>query len=211
MQNLNINPLGAVQYSRNISSSQIGKYNNNLKELQSDTVEFCGNITKKSSGTFANKKFSVECEENMMSRKLSGNIDDLKFNIKHNGKIFKSDTITGNIGDKELNLKIKEGFISPRIIQGTIGEDPVTLQVTSTWSGYRIKGNFKGNEIDVKLKGKWQGYSLESDNMSLDIKNKNIFSSDLNIKGYYNDDPDLIPILLDSVYCLDDELIMAMS
>lgn len=117
---------------------------------------------------------------------------------------FKADTMTGNIGSKELNLQVKEN-LTKRTITKTLGDDPIDLKVTETWSGYRIRGQFKNEEVDIKLHSKLNGYALESDIMSRRIKNKTLFGDDVKVQGSYNDDPDLIPILMDSVYSLNDE------
>ncbi len=171
---------------------------------QPQSTSFTGKSSNKATGEFADKKFEVECSESLKNRSLSGMVDGLNFNIKHNGKFFKADTITGNIGDKELNLEVKEK-LTKRTISGTLGDDPINLEVTNTFSGYRIKGQFKKEDIDIKLNSKFNGYELESDKMSLRIKSKTLFGKDVKVKGSYNDDPDLVPILMDSVYCLNDE------
>ena len=128
----------------------------------------------------------------------------MNFKIRHNGKLLKNDTLTGNINDKDLNLKIKEGFFSRKVV-GDIGGEPVNLKVSESWGGYNIKGNFKNKNINVELDSKFIGYKLSSDNMSLRIKNKNLFGTDVKVEGTYNEDPDLIPLLLDSVYTLQNE------
>ncbi len=176
------------------------------KQMPSPT-SFTGKESKKAVGEFADKNFEVECSEGLTNRSMSGSVDDLNFNIKHNGKFFKADTLTGNIGDKELNLQVKDGF-SKNTITGTLGDEPIDLKVSDSWSGYRIKGKFKNRDIDIKLHSKLVGYSLESDNMSLRIKSKTLFGNDVKVKGSYNDDPDLIPILMDIVYSLNNEELM---
>jgi len=173
-------------------------------------TSFTGKESKKAVGEFAGKNFEVECSEGLTNRSLSGAVDNLNFNIKHNGKFFKSDTLTGNIGDKELNLKVKDGF-AKNTITGTLGDEPIDLKVSDSWSGYRIKGQFKNRDIDIKLHSKMVGYSLESDNMSLRIKSKTLFGNDVKVNGTYNDDPDLIPILMDIVYSLNNEELMVMA
>lgn len=206
MSNLSITPYISPKY--NISNINTEKLSNQLqtqiKTNTTDTVHFTGSKEQKASGTFADKKFTVDCKENLTNRVMSGTIDDLDFNIKHQGKFLKADTLTGNIGDKELNLKVSEGLFT-KTINGDIGEQPINLKVSDTWSGYRIKGQFKDKDIDIKLNSKLVGYGLESDNMSLRIKNKTLFGNDVNVKGTYNEDPDLIPILMDMVYCLNAE------
>lgn len=182
----------------------------NAKQISTKT-SFTGKSDKKASGTFANKSFEIECKEGFKGRSISGKVDDLDFNIKHNGKFFKADTMTGNIGDKELNLEVKEDFFSASTIKGTLGDDVIDLEVSGGLSGCRIKGEFKGKKIDIYLNSKIAGYSLESDNMSLEIKGKSLFGNDLKVNGTYNEDPDLIPILMDTVYSLNNEqLAMAM-
>lgn len=201
MYGVNSISLSQVNYSdRNHSVNTV----KNLYSKQiADSVSF---TSKTGAGMFADKKFSVECSEGITNRKLSGNIDNFSFNIKHNGKVFKSDTITGDVGGKELNLKVKEGFSSDSVV-GTIGEDPVNLKLSDDlFTGFKIKGNFKGKEVDIKLKDKFNGYSIEGDNIDLRIKSKTLFGNDVNVKGTYNSDPDLIPLLLDIVYMRDNEL-----
>jgi len=173
-------------------------------------TSFTGKESKKAVGEFAGKNFEVECNEGLTNRSLSGAVDNLNFNIKHNGKFLKSDTLTGNIGDKELNLKVKEDF-NKNAITGTLGNEPIDLKVSDSWSGYRIKGQFKNRDIDIKLHSKMIGYSLESDNMSLRIKSKTLFGDNVKDNGAYNDDPDLIPILMDIVYSLNNEELMVMA
>lgn len=198
------NNISGVNHGVNTVATQISQVNNSISN---DVVEFTGKPDNKASGTFADKKFTIECSDGLTKRHLSGAIDNIDFNIKHNGKFLSADTLTGNIGDKELNLKVKEGLFTKNI-RGDIGGSPVDLKVSDTWSGYKIKGNFKGKEVDIKLNSKFVGYSLESDNMSLRIKNKTLFGNDVNVNGTYKEDPDLIPILMDMVYCLNDEQIM---
>ena len=190
-----------------INKNQFPKfYVENAKQMPKST-SFTGQGSKKAVGEFANKSFEVECSESLTNRRMSGSIDDLNFNIKHNGKVFKSDTLTGNIGNKDLNLTVKEGFFH-KTMSGHLGKEPIELKISDSWSGYRIKGIFKNKDIDIKLNSKFVGYSLESDNMSLRIKNKTLFGNDVKVNGTYNDDPDLIPILMDTVYCLNNEELM---
>ncbi len=183
----------------------------NLNEPIKDVVSFSGDgITKKSSGEFADKKFDVECRNKLTSRIISGKVDDLNFEIKHDGKLLKSDVLTGKIGDKDLNISV-EGHLFKDYIRGTIGDEPVDLTINSTWNGRRIKGKFKNRDINILLNDRLNGYELKSDNMSLKIKSKNLFSSNVRVEGKYEEDPELIPILMDMMYSLNDELILAAS
>ena len=163
-----------------------------------------GNAVKKASGQFADKNFEVECKQGLSNRSLSGKVDDLNFNIKHNGKVFKADVITGNIGNKELNVKLSDSF-AKRNIKGTLGDEPIDLKVSRTFSGYNIKGQFKDKKLDIDLESKWNGFAIKSENMDLRVKGKSMFGNDVKVKGTYNEDKDLIPILMDMVYALDDE------
>lgn len=198
----------------NKNATKIARIDNN--QIKTDTVQFSGNIDKdedikKSEGTFANQKFNVSCSSGLTHRTLSGTVGDMNFKIRHNGKLLKNDTLTGNINDKDLNLKIKEGFFSRKIV-GDIGGEPVDLKASESWGGYNIKGKFKDKDINVKLDSKFVGYKLSSDNMSLRIKNKKLFGNDIKVEGTYNEDPELIPLLLDAVYTLqDEEMIMALA
>jgi hypothetical protein len=179
-------------------------YNSNISK-QISAPSFSGKCTdRKAAGKFADKNFDVECSNGLISRSVSGTIDDLDFKIKHSGKFFKADTLTGSIGNKDLNLTVKEGF-AKKTIKGSLGDEPIDLKVTETFTGYRIKGKFKNKDINIKLDSKLNGYSLKSDNMSLSIKDKSLFSSDVRVKGTYNEDTELIPILLDTMYSLNDE------
>lgn len=198
----------------NKNTTKIARIDNN--QIKTDTVQFSGNIDKdedikKSEGTFANQKFNVSCSSGLTHRTLSGTVGDMNFKIRHNGKLLKNDTLTGNINDKDLNLKIKEGFFSRKVV-GDIGGEPVNLKVSESWGGYNIKGKFKDKDINVKLDSKFVGYKLSSDNMSLRIKNKKLFGNDIKVEGTYNEDPELIPLLLDAVYNLqEEEMIMALA
>lgn len=197
----------------NKNATKIARIDNN--KIKADTVQFSGNIDKdedikKSEGTFANQKFNVSCSSGLTHRTLSGTVGDMNFKIRHNGKLLKNDTLTGNINDKDLNLKIKEGFFSRKVV-GDIGGEPVNLKASESWGGYNIKGKFKDKDINVKLDSKFVGYKLSSDNMSLRIKNKKLFGNDIKVEGTYNEDPELIPLLLDAVYNLqEEEMIMAL-
>lgn len=197
----------------NKNTTKIARIDNN--QIKADTVQFSGNIDKdedikKSEGTFANQKFNVSCSSGFTHRTLSGTVGDMNFKIRHNGKLLKNDTLTGNINDKDLNLKIKEGFFSRKVV-GDIGGEPVDLKASESWGGYNIKGKFKDKDINVKLDSKFVGYKLSSDNMSLRIKNKKLFGNDIKVEGTYNEDPELIPLLLDAVYTLqEEEKIMAL-
>ena len=94
---------------------------------------------------------------------------------------------------------------------GDIGGEPVNLKASESWGGYNIKGKFKDKDINVKLDSKFVGYKLSSDNMSLRIKNKKLFGDDIKVEGTYNEDSELIPLLLDAVYNLqEEEMIMAL-
>lgn len=168
------------------------------KELTSDSK------VKKAAGQFADKNFEVECKQGLSNRSLSGKVDDLNFNIKHNGKVFKADEITGNIGDKPLNIKMSDSF-SKRNLKGTLGDEPIDLKVSRTFSGYNIKGQFKDKKLDIDLESKWNGFAIKSDKMNLRVKNKSMFGNDVKVKGTYNEDKDLIPLLMDMAYALNDE------
>lgn len=205
MSNLSIYSFTTPKYIPNNYSTNISNTNNKLNTSGVDTVHFSGKTKdKKASGTFADKKFTIDCKETLTTRTMAGTIDNIDFNIKHSGKFLKSDVLSGNTGDKEINLKVKENLFSKNI-NGTVGDEPVDLKVSDSWSGYKIKGKFKDKDININLNSKFVGYSLESDKMSLRIKNKTLFGNDVNIKGTYNEDPDLIPILIDMVYCLNAE------
>lgn len=198
----------------NKNAPKIVRIDNN--KIKADTVQFSGNIDKdedikKSEGTFANQKFNVSCSSGFTHRTLSGTVGDTNFSICNNGKFLKSNTLTGNVNGKDINLTIKESIFSRKIV-GDIGGEPVDLKASESWGGYNIKGKFKDKDINVKLDSKFIGYKLSSDNMSLRIKNKNLFGTDVKVEGTYNEDPDLIPLLLDAVYTLqDEEMIMALA
>lgn len=198
----------------NKNTTKIARIDNN--QIKADTVQFSGNIDKdedikKSEGTFANQKFNVSCSSGFTHRTLSGTVGDTNFSICNNGKFLKSNTLTGNVNGKDINLTIKESIFSRKIV-GDIGGEPVDLKASESWGGYNIKGKFKDKDINVKLDSKFIGYKLSSDNMSLRIKNKNLFGTDVKVEGTYNEDPDLIPLLLDAVYTLqDEEMIMALA
>lgn len=182
----------------------------NSQSLPADTVELSKKNVKKAGGTFADKKFTIEASEGLTRRDIAGEIDGVEFDIRHQGKFLKADTITGFVGDKELNLKSKAN-LTGSVVEGTIGGKPVNLKISDTWTGKRIKGTFKDKNIDIKLNSKFIGYGLKGDNIDLRIKNKNIFGNDVNVKGVFNEDPDLIPLLMDTVYCLQaEELMMAL-
>lgn len=198
----------------NKNAPKIVRIDNN--KIKADTVQFSGNIDKdedikKSEGTFANQKFNVSCSSGFTHRTLSGTVGDTNFSICNNGKFLKSNTLTGNVNGKDINLTIKESIFSRKIV-GDIGGEPVDIKASESWGGYNIKGKFKDKDINVKLDSKFGGYKLSSDNMSLRIKNKNLFGTDVKVEGTYNEDPDLIPLLLDAVYTLqDEEMIMALA
>lgn len=198
----------------NKNATKIARIDNN--QIKADTVQFSGNIDKdedikKSEGTFANQKFNVSCSLGFTHRTLSGTVGDTNFSICNNGKFLKSNTLTGNVNGKDINLTIKESIFSRKIV-GDIGGEPVDLKASESWGGYNIKGKFKDKDINVKLDSKFVGYKLSSDNMSLRIKNKKLFGNDIKVEGTYNEDPELIPLLLDAVYTLqDEEMIMALA
>lgn len=198
----------------NKNATKIARIDNN--QIKTDTVQFSGNIDKdedikKSEGTFANQKFNVSCSSGFTHRTLSGTVGDTNFSICNNGKFLKSNTLTGNVNGKDINLTIKESIFSRKIV-GDIGGEPVDLKASESWGGYNIKGKFKDKDINVKLDSKFVGYKLSSDNMSLRIKNKKLFGNDIKVEGTYNEDPELIPLLLDAVYTLqDEEMIMALA
>lgn len=198
----------------NKNATKIARIDNN--QIKTDTVQFSGNIDKdedikKSEGTFANQKFNVSCSSGFTHRTLSGTVGDTNFSICNNGKFLKSNTLTGNVNGKDINLTIKESIFSRKIV-GDIGGEHVDLKASESWGGYNIKGKFKDKDINVKLDSKFVGYKLSSDNMSLRIKNKKLFGNDIKVEGTYNEDPELIPLLLDAVYTLqDEEMIMALA
>lgn len=213
MQISRINPY-PTPIIANKNATKIARIDNN--QIKADTVQFSGNIDKdedikKSEGTFANQKFNVSCSSGFTHRTLSGTVGDTNFSICNNGKFLKSNTLTGNVNGKDINLTIKESIFSRKIV-GDIGGEPVDLKASESWGGYNIKGKFKDKDINVKLDSKFVGYKLSSDNMSLRIKNKKLFGNDIKVEGTYNEDPELIPLLLDAVYTLqDEEMIMALA
>lgn len=205
---LNISPLRNqyCSFKGNASPAFMQKTN----QTPVDSVEISKKNVKKGSGSFADKKFEIEASEGFNHRDLAGEVDGVAFDIRHQGKFLKADTITGYVGDKDLNIKVKEKMFGANI-EGTIGDMPVDLKISDTWAGKRIKGQFKDKDIDIKLNSKFAGYGLESDKMSLRVKSKNFFGNDVNVKGTYSEDPDLIPILMDTVYSLQqEELLTAM-
>lgn len=191
----------------NKNTTKIARIDNN--KIKTDTVQFSGSNAKTekvetTEGSFANQKFNVSCSTTLTKRTLKGTVGDTNFSICNNGKFLKSNTLTGNVNGKDINLTIKESIFSKKIV-GDIGGEPVNLKVSESWGGYNIKGNFKNKNINVELDSKFIGYKLSSDKMSLRIKNKNLFGTDVKVEGTYNEDPDLIPLLLDSVYTLQNE------
>lgn len=203
---LNISPLSynCSSFKSNLQPSFAQK----ITQTPADSVEISKKNVKRGSGCFADKKFEIEASEGFNHRDLAGEVDGVSFDIRHQGKFLKADIISGYVGDKELNLKVKEKMFGADI-EGTIGDKPVDLRVSDTWAGKRIKGQFKDKNIDIKLNSKFVGYSIESDKINLRVKNKNFFGNDVNLKGTYNEDPDLIPILMDTVYRLQEEELMA--
>lgn len=197
----------------NKNTTKIARIDNN--QIKADTVQFSGSNAKtekveNTEGTFANQKFNVSCSTTLTKRTLKGAVGDTNFSICNNGKFLKSNTLTGNVNGKDINLTIKESIFSKKIV-GDIGGEPVDLKASESWGGYNIKGKFKDKDINVKLDSKFVGYKLSSDNMSLRIKNKKLFGNDIKVEGTYNEDPELIPLLLDAVYNLqEEEMIMAL-
>ena len=174
-----------------------------IESLEQNDAGSNGEI-KTASGQFADKNFEVECKQGLSNRYISGKVDDLNFNIRHNGKAFKADVITGNIGDKELNVKLSDSF-AKRNIKGTLGGEPIDLKISRTFNGYNIKGQFKDKKIDIDIDGGRRGFEISSDNMNLQVKNKSLFGNNVKVNGTYNEDNDLIPLLMDMVYALNDE------
>lgn len=168
------------------------------KEIAQDVA------VKKASGQFADKDFEVECKNKFSNRSLSGKVDSLDFNINHNNKLFKSDLITGTIGDKNLNLELTNSFAKQNL-KGKLGDKDVDLKITHTFGGYNIKGIFKDQKIDIDIDIKWRGFAIKSDKIDLNVKGKSLFGNDVKVQGKYEEDPDLIPILMDMVYSLNND------
>jgi hypothetical protein len=160
--------------------------------------------TQNYSGKFADKKFTVTCKNGMFGRTLAGEVDDLDYKIKHNGHFFKADTISGEINGKDLDLDVKTK-LGHGVVKGYIGDDPVDLKIYDTFNGYKITGKFKDEDVNIKVKSKLLNYSIESDDMSLKVKGKSLFSNDVRVKGQYNADPELIPLLMDFVYTINND------
>ncbi len=137
------------------------------------------------------------------TKTISGNIEGQPFKLTHKGKFIKSDTLTGNIGTKPVNLKYNEG-LSGIALKGIIGKAPVDIEIKDGWSGYTITGNFKGRKINIKYNNKLIGGStFTSENMNLTMKKKSLLSKDVNISGKFNGDSDLIPVLMELNYVLE--------
>lgn len=170
------------------------KYNKNA-----DIVSF--------SGSNPEKDFTVKCSEGLINREISGNIDGKDFYLKHKGQLMKQDKIEGKIGDKSIDLEYKTGFKNK--INGTIADKPVNLAVYSGFSGYKIEGTFNGEKVNINLNDKLNGFELVNDKMNLKMKGLNLISNDLKVKGNYDGDTDLLPVLLDIVYAANEEVNMA--
>lgn len=135
--------------------------------------------------------------EGLSSRKLSGQINNSKYNL-----IADNNSIKGNFDDKnvELNISSKDG---DQIINGNIGDKTLTLKITpnTLLSNQHIIGNFNGKDFDIEISNIIGNYRLENKNKSIDLKidNETIFGNKMQLHGAYDGDYELIPILVNIV------------
>ena len=143
-------------------------------------------------------KSNIDIKFGLTKDKLSGSIEGMPFELSHKGGFIKSDSITGAINNKDINLNYKHGFLTKDKLSGTIGEKDLNLKISHKfWGGLRIKGTYNKQKIDYNVKEGLLGYRIKGDGTDLQVKGKNIFSNDFAISGKYNDDKELLPILLD--------------
>lgn len=177
---------------------------NNLQGLDKDVVEIKGSKLKSAKGDFADKKFAILCNEGWNSRTLNGKVGETEFVIHHDGNFFKSDKLTGLVNDKKIDLAYKQGF-SHNTLSGKIGDENVNLKYSQNLSGVKISGDFKGKPISFQINNKMNGFSVKGEDINLRLKGK-WFGNDMNMTGEYKADPDLIPIMLEFAYILNDDM-----
>ena len=128
-----------------------------------------------------------------------------------NAKTEKVETTEGSFANQKFNVSCST-TLTKRTLKGAVGDTNFSICNNGKFlKSNTLTGNVNGKDINVKLDSKFVGYKLSSDNMSLRIKNKKLFGNDIKVEGTYNEDPELIPLLLDAVYNLqEEEMIMAL-
>ncbi|MGN0192282.1 MAG: hypothetical protein ACI4CY_01985 [Candidatus Gastranaerophilaceae bacterium] len=85
---------------------------------------------------------------------------------------------------------------------GTVGNETADCRITHSPQGFAVLGHFKSKDVNINIIPKNDGYSAESENMTLMFKNKNMLGNNIEITGDYKEDPELVPILANAVYTL---------
>ena len=158
---------------------------------------FCGETANTTNDdTFI--KTDIDIKIGLIKDKLSGNIDNMPFELSHKSGFLKSDSLKGSINNKDVNLNYKRDFLMNEKISGTIGNKNLDLKIHHKfWGGLKIKGKYDNKEFNYNVKEGLLGYKIQGDKADLQVKGKNIFSNDFAISGKYNDDKEMLPILLD--------------
>ena len=171
------------------SSSSVQVVNNNAK------VSFgCANVPSQGD---VFQKTDIDVKIGFFKDKLSGNIENMPFELAHKSGIFKT-SLEGSVNGMPINAKYDEGILSDSV-KGAIGNNELKLSISDGFSGMKIKGTYAGKPVKLKLKDTLTGYKLVGDNTELKIKGKNIFSNDLTISGRYSENKELLPIILDII------------
>ena len=146
-------------------------------------------------------KTDVNCTQSETKRTISGESDGKKFELTHFANFSGTDSVTGIIGDKPVKMSFENdgaGFN----YTGTVGNETADFRITHSPQGFAVLGHFKSKDVNINIIPKNDGYSAESENMTLMFKNKNMLGNNIEITGNCKEDPDLVPILTNAVYTL---------
>lgn len=155
--------------------------------------------------------FTFNATSTLTERSFDGNLNNINYTIKHEPKVFKEDNYIGKINNKAINLKYKKN-LSKNKLNGKFDDKPVDLTIEKEFGSYNITGIFNGKNVNFKIKTGFNGYEITNDNANLKIKNNLYYSKDINVKGNYDDDKELMPLLLTIAYDMcEDEVQNALT
>jgi len=177
----------------------VNKVFSNIKSnfANNNKVHFCRANNEPQDDSFV--KSDIDVKFGFAKDKLSGEIDGMPFELSHGLRLMKSDAIKGSINNKNVDLNYKRGFFSATDkVSGTIGDKALDLKIKHKfWGGLKISGTYNGQELNYNVKEGLMSYRINGDNTDLQVKGKNILSNDFGINGKFNDDKELLPLLLD--------------
>ena len=186
---------------------------NSTEDIKNNNIDnkilFCSKHQKEND-SFVKSDIDIKCR--FFKDSLSGTINGMSFNLSHPNLLMgvgimntvlyvNNKDITGDINNKEVKLHYKKNLFKKDSLKGAVGDTDVDLKISRSflWNKVKIKGTYGNDKVDLKFRKNPLGYKIKSENTDLQIKGKHILSNDLSVKGSFNENKELLPLIIDMI------------